>query len=200
MLRRPSPLLPTNGWAGAGKGRQRAKFSENIKRCGAVVASSLACCICTSPGWLRARPRGRRVLFLAGIAIVLIYCGLSFTSLSGAKRGGFRIIPGSASVKAKSARALAEENAQLQQPQHLPVLGGANGSESAEHADFDGHDHAPDAPCDESCRKHHSHLHPGDDGAEVSTLSEVMLCIAKRSPRCSSNRPCGHLCLCTATC
>jgi hypothetical protein len=110
------------------------------------------------------------VLFLAGIAIVLIYCGLSFTSLSGVKRGGFRIIPGSASVKTKSARALAEENAQLQQPQHQPLLGGANGNESAEHAGFDGHDHAPDEPCDESCRKHHSHLHPGHNGAEVSTL------------------------------
>lgn len=90
--------------------------------------------------------------------MVLIYCGLTFTSLSGAKRGGFHVFSGGTQ---KSARALAEENAQLQQPQRAPVLGEADSSSETGHvADLDGHDghnHGPDEPCDESCQKHHSH-------------------------------------------
>ena len=115
----------------------------------------------------------RRVLFLAGIAVALIYCGLTFSSLSGAKRGGFRVIPGAG----KSARALAEENAQLQQPQSAP---GANGSglsgKEEPRGIVDGHSHGPDEPCDASCAKHHSHLKPpGREATEVTLFASSPL-------------------------
>ena len=110
----------------------------------------------------------RRVLFLAGIAVALIYCGLTFSSLSGAKHGGFRVVPGSG----KSARALAEENAQLQQPQSAPNVNGSGLSGEEAHTGADGHNHGPDEPCDASCAKHRSHLNsPGREAMEVTRLA-----------------------------
>ncbi|KAK9846345.1 hypothetical protein WJX81_001989 [Elliptochloris bilobata] len=101
----------------------------------------------------------KRVLFLSGIAVALIYCGLTFTSLSGVKRGGFHVVS-----EKKSARALAEEIAQLQQPQRAPVSVG--GSSLSEHTGLDGHNHGPDEPCGEKCSKHHSHLDMVQEAAE----------------------------------
>lgn len=114
----------------------------------------------------------RRVLFLAGIAVALIYCGLTFSSLSGAKHGGFRVVPGSG----KSARALAEENAHLQQPQRAPDVNGSGLGGDEAHSGADGHNHGPDEPCDASCAKHHSHLTPpGREAMEVTLLAKSCL-------------------------
>ena len=115
----------------------------------------------------------RRVLFLTGIAVALIYCGLTFSSLSGAKHGGFRVVPGSG----KSARALAEENAQLQQPQRAPDVNDSGLSGEEAHSGAEGHNHGPDEPCDASCAKHHSHLSsPGREAMEVTLQPRFTSC------------------------